>query len=71
MQEGQAKATDDDHSTFKDHECDLLVGKGAVKSTGQLDRTKDGSNEDAERSYTEAEEEGVEKAAVLEIRVAL
>jgi hypothetical protein len=49
--EGSKKHRSQDHHTsFKDHECDLIIGQFAAESVSKFGDTEQGTNEDEERS---------------------
>lgn len=50
------------HSTFKDHESDFIVGQGPVEPTGQLGATEDRSNEDGDGGSGQANHPVLERS---------
>ena len=44
---------DGDHGTFENHECHLIIGELAVKSTSQFGTTEDGTGVDSDESDDE------------------
>lgn len=63
---------DGNHGALKNHKSDFIVGKGAVKATGQLGATKDGSNDDSDGGSAQCKQPVVERlvsAKVVELAV--
>ena len=51
MENGQAGAGDNDHSSLKNHKGNLVISERAVKATVQLRDTKDGTDKDRDRRH--------------------
>jgi hypothetical protein len=48
MQNSEGGGRDDDHGTFEDHECNLVVCQAAIESLRELSNTEDGADEDCQ-----------------------
>jgi hypothetical protein len=54
MEKGQAKASRDNHSAFKNHESDLIVRQSAAKSSAQFRNTETRANKNKNGSKYES-----------------
>lgn len=70
MKERQARASNDNHQTLKNHE-QRLVGseEGTVEASGQLGTSVDGSNKDGDCGSCETEKESFEELGVDNVEV--
>lgn len=53
MKYGEGDGGNHDHGTFKNLEQNLVVGKSAIETLGQLGHAVHGASEDGERGYYE------------------
>ena len=66
MQERQASRSNDDHSPFKDHERNLIIGQRSTEPARKLSDTENRAREDGEGGEDKTAEEGLEDFAVVE-----
>lgn len=67
MTDSQGHCCDDDHRTFQDHECSLVVGQLSSKSVLELCDTKDATDVDRDGRNSDNVGEDAEHGALSEV----